>query len=87
MIKLKLKHQGQTLRLPPLSKKLLLALMGRDKLFYADAVEILWPHPDDQPDFWRDNIHVHIASVRNELKRVNSNLSIVVTKGQWVELI
>lgn len=74
---MKLKVNGHTLDLRRQERLILLALLGRPVMWYDDLVEILWPHPDDQPDCWANLITECIYRIRYQLKKHGSDLKIV----------
>lgn len=83
--RLNLKYKGEKLNLREAERKILLALMGRPLVTANDIVEILWPHPDDQPDYWYNSVTIRIFNIRKELKRLNSHWIIVGVFGRgWM---
>ena len=65
---------------------LLLTLAGHRLATDEILMEALWPHPDDMPDYWSDQIRVRVSKLRKQLKRVGAKEQIVVEhgRGYWL---
>ncbi|MBR9902097.1 helix-turn-helix domain-containing protein [Thalassospira sp. SM2505] len=65
---------------------LLLAISGHRLATDEILMEALWPHPDDMPDYWADQIRVRVCKLRRLIKRVGGTEQIVVEhgRGYWL---
>ena len=65
---------------------LLLTLAGHRLATDEILMEALWPHPDDMPDYWSDQIRVRVSKLRKQLKHVGAQEQIVVEhgRGYWM---
>ena len=60
---------------------ILTALLGRPRVDAELLVEVLWPHPDDQPDTWVWCIKVRISGLRQILERIG--WTVADRRAEW----
>ena len=61
-------NSSTSVDLTPFEGRILTALAFNRELTSEDAVEILWPDPDQMPDFWYSQIVCLITRIRNKLR-------------------
>lgn len=59
---------GVKTRLTPFEVIVLWAVMARQHVTIDDLMEMLWPHPDDMPDWWRSVIGKIMCDLRAKLR-------------------
>ncbi|WP_297020755.1 helix-turn-helix domain-containing protein [Thalassospira sp.] len=70
----------------PLEAVLLITLAGHRLATDEILMEALWPHPDDMPDYWADQIKVRVCKLKKQLKQVGATEQIVneFGRGYWL---
>lgn len=79
---MKIKSNGTVINFTPTERFLVLIMMGRKMLPMPEAVDLLYPDPDDEPEIPENVIRVHMVRIRKKLKAVNSRYS-VQTNYRW----
>lgn len=72
---------GGLIGIPEAQGKLLMALMFRPFLSLDEAVEVLWPDPDDQAEMWMVCIRVHMHGIRKILSREGIQITFMPRQG------
>lgn len=77
---------GRKARLTPSEALMLTAVMARSFVPRDEMVEILWPNPNRQPDFWDTAMKVHAHNIRRKLKPFGVAVRSRIGFGYFLEL-
>ena len=62
------------MHLQPSEGLILMALLGNRIASTDLLVEVLWPNPDDMPDYWNESLVCQISKLRRKLKFFGGNI-------------